>query len=96
MGLSAVSVNKCFIDNTNVMALPPEVQKQREIDAIKKDPRLVELIGNSVYEIRETETGYMIVTDWCEVSVTINYLPREDGLVGPAEFEVLFEGFDSH
>lgn len=73
------------------MALPPEIQTQKEIEAIKRDPRLIDLIGNSIYEIRKTETGYQVVTDWCEISVIISYFPRKDGMVGPAQFELIFE-----
>ena len=73
-----------------IEALPPEWQTKREIEAIKKNPELVKKIGNSLYEIKETEGGYLIVTDWCEVFVEVRYEPREDGIIGPAQFKLVF------
>lgn len=74
-----------------LQALPPWAQEQREVDAIKNDPRLVEKIGNSIYEIRKIESGrYVVLTDWCEMQVDVHYLPPADHQCGPARFELVF------
>ncbi len=73
-----------------LQALPPWAQEQREIEAIRNDPRLQEKIGNSIYEIRKTASGYVVVTDWCEMQVDVHYLPPIDHQCGPARFELVF------
>ncbi len=69
-------------------ALPPKYQEEAERHRIENDPKLQELIGNSVYRIDKTETGYLVATDGCEIPITIKYLPLIN--YGPAQFEVVF------
>lgn len=79
-----------------VQALPPKVQEQREIEAIKNDPRLVELLGNAaILDIRKIQgehgPTYILSTGIGELQVEVHYLQREDHICGPALFELVFK-----
>jgi hypothetical protein len=79
--------------NGNYQVLPPECQTKREIDAIQRDPRLIEKLGNQlVQEIRKVEGGYVVITDLCEMKVDVKYLPpsRPDIIGEPTRFELEF------
>ncbi len=75
---------------TSCKALPPEHQEFRERDAIKNNPRLREVIGDRAYEIKKTENGYLVEIDKGAIRVDVHYLPREDGILGPLRFELIF------
>lgn len=76
--------------NNQITALPPQYQTQREIEAIMKDPRFLEKIGNNQYTIKKTDTGYLVDTDCGTLSIEVRYLPYERGYCGPAQFELSF------
>jgi len=71
-----------------VGALPPQYQEAKERDTIAHDPELVHRIGNSLYELVKNETGYLVVTDWCEMQIDIQYLPIN--YCGPAPFVLVY------
>ncbi|MBF8262666.1 MAG: hypothetical protein HW387_331 [Parachlamydiales bacterium] len=73
--------------------LSPECEKQREIAAIQRDPRLFEKLGNQVIlEIRQIQGGYLVITDLCEMRVDVTYLPPSNPkIIGePQRFEFAF------
>lgn len=72
-------------------ALPPKVQEAKEREAIKKDSRLKELLGDAaIKEIRKVEGGYLVITESSEMKVDVHYLPPEGHICGPAQFELFF------
>ena len=92
---------ECFLRENpkigNLGALPPWAQKAREIEAIKNDQRLQKLLnGEKIKEIRETENGYVVVTDsnrYIQVNVLYPSDPNADPLnpvLGPVYFEIEF------
>jgi hypothetical protein len=73
--------------------LSPECQMQREIAAIKCDPRLVEKLGDQcILEIVPIEGGYIVKTDLCDLQIDVKYLPPlHPELIGePQRFELKF------
>jgi len=75
----------------HLQALPPEHQEAREKEAIQKDSRLAELLGNeAILEIRKVNGGYVVVTELHEMKVDVHYLPQEKGFCGPAKFALFF------
>jgi hypothetical protein len=81
------------VATSSVGILSPECETQREIEAIKRDPRLVEKLGNQVIqEIRKVDGGYIVITDLCEMKVDVTYLPpSHPELIGePQRFELAF------
>jgi hypothetical protein len=74
--------------NPFVGALPPQYQEAAERKTIASDPELVDRIGNSFYELVKNETGYLVVTDWCEIQIDIQYLPTN--ICGPARFALVY------
>ncbi len=75
-----------------VQALPPHFQELREKEAILKDPRLFQFLGNAqIVEIRKIASGYLVRTETEELRVDVHYLPQEPGFCGPARFELLFQ-----
>lgn len=81
-----------LIENS-ILALPPGVQRTRELLAILKDPRLYELFESVeiIERIEKTETGYRIETDNFSVSIDIKYLSHQGHPPGPAKFELEFK-----
>jgi hypothetical protein len=71
--------------------LPPWHQEAKEKESIQKDSRLAEYLGTQVVrEIQKTSSGYLVITDSSKMRVDVVYLPREDGMCGPARFELVF------
>lgn len=69
--------------------LPPWAQTKVEKEAIQKDPRLKDFIGEEkIIEIIKTEKGYVVITEKHQLDVAVNYIPR--GYPGPAKFELEF------
>lgn|GEM_PF-2390618 len=81
-------------------ALPPAGQEKREKEAILAELRLAKLIGNrEVVNIDKTEgfngfdRGYeLTLNDGTILMVGLMYLPPENGIRGPASFELTFPG----
>lgn len=72
-----------------VMSLPPWIQTEIEKNAIIKDPRLKELLGDeSVIDIIKAEGGYQVLTENHSLDVHVKYLPMD--YCGLAEFELEF------
>ena len=74
---------------TAVQALPPNVQRQREMEAILREAYKHIPDGESIMQITKTEYGYEIITDHYSIPVEIHFLPQEN--IGPARFEVIFQ-----
>jgi hypothetical protein len=83
------------LNSQTYQALPPQHQMEREIDAILKDPRLLDLLQNRECVVSVGKIGphlYEIFTnEWRLIHVQVHYVPRTDGRVGPAQFELEFE-----
>ncbi|MBX7066059.1 MAG: hypothetical protein K1X28_02395 [Parachlamydiales bacterium] len=78
-----------------VQVLPPWAQEEREIKAIKNDPRLVELLGNAaILDIRKIQgehgPSYILSTGIGELQVDVHYVQAEPHICGPAHFELFF------
>lgn len=72
-----------------IQALPPQYQREREIERMQQDPRWTEKLGNqAILAIEKTETGYLIHTNLCTLAVDVTYLPNN--CCGPALFELFF------
>jgi hypothetical protein len=83
-------VGRLHLERKVFQSLPPIHQEAREREAIKNDPRLEKRIGDKAYEIKKVEGGYLVETDTDTFRVDVKYLPREDGMCGPAVFELVF------
>jgi len=69
--------------------LPPWAQTKVEKEAIQKDPRLNDFIGEEkIIDIIKTENGYAVITEKHRLEVEVKYTPR--GYPGPAKFELEF------
>ena len=77
--------------NSRLNALPPGVQRTRELIAIFSDERLYEALGNGemIDSIEKNENGYLICTERYTLQVNVKYL-QENGFCGPAKFELEF------
>ena len=78
--------------NPQLQALPPAVQRKKELQAILNNARLDELLGSSerIERIEKTETGYLIYTDHYTIQVIVIYIASEGGFCGPVHFEIEF------
>ena len=76
-----------------VAALPPGIQRTRELLALLQDPRLFDLLGSAemIELIEKTEMGYLLYTDHFKLAVNVHYLPRTDRFAGPVKFALEFE-----
>jgi hypothetical protein len=75
-------------------ALPPFAQSKREIQAIICSDELYKRLGSShpILGITRNEKGrYEISNGRHSLIVRVEYLPRNDRLVGPTPFEIHFE-----
>lgn len=72
-------------------ALPPAVQRIRELSALLSDPRLYSALGNAdrIESIQRNENGYLIQTEYYTMQVNIKYI-EETRFCGPAKFEFEF------
>jgi len=75
----------------HLAALPPAVQRSREMEAILTSPELYDLLGPTemIDSIEKTEEGYLVRTSNFYVEVTIVYL-RDVRKIGPVEFRLEF------
>jgi hypothetical protein len=85
-------ISQSVTKGNRMMALPPEHQIAREKEAILKDPRLYELIGEEkVLEIRKNLNVYTVVTEQGkEIPVRVVYVPAVPERVGPLQFKLVF------
>jgi hypothetical protein len=83
--------NPVCIVNHKLQALPPAVQRTRELVAILSDERLYEALGNAepIESIEKTEDGYLIRTENYTLQVNVKYV-LQDRCCGPAKFELEF------
>jgi hypothetical protein len=72
-------------------ALPPYFETRKEIIEILNNNIVTERIGSGrpIDSITKTEEGFTIVARECSLEVKIKYIPRNDNLVGPVNFEVI-------
>jgi len=72
-------------------ALPPYYQSAKEIIAILNSSIVAQKLSTPypIDSIKKTEKGYRLAAGKCELEVNIIYKPREDGLVGPVNFEII-------
>ncbi len=72
-------------------ALPPAIQRMRELKSILADPFLYDRLGASelIESLEKTDNGYIIHTQNYSVSVEVVYL-HEGRKIGPAEFRLEF------
>lgn len=71
-------------------ALPPQYQMQREIEAIRKDPRFIEIFSEKeeVAIEKSGEKQYQVKGKEKELLVQVEYLPMK--LMGPKQFTLYF------
>jgi|SRR5579872_5411668 len=72
-------------------ALPPAIQRMKEIQAIMAHPFLYDHLGASelIESIEKTENGYLIYTQNYSISVEVVYI-SEGRKIGPVEFRLEF------
>lgn len=77
--------------NNRLQALPPAVQRAKELIALLSDERLYEALGNGemIESIEKNENGYLIRTEHYTLQVNVKYV-TENGFCGPAKFELEF------
>lgn len=77
-------------DKHAMQALPPWAQKEREkkalVELLKKQGLIDDNLEDFPIIIDEENGVYRIETDQYIIEAKINYLPREDGICGPANF----------
>ena len=82
-----------LISNSLFAALHPHHQRNREIEALIKNDKMIELTsGEQIKEIIETEGGFLIRTKSHEIVAKITYHPTEN--MGPAKFSFELELLD--
>ena len=71
-------------------ALPPAVQRTRELIALLSDERLFEKLGaERVESVEKNENGYLIYTENYTLQVNVKYV-AEERFCGPAKFVMEF------
>jgi hypothetical protein len=94
--VSIQSTSAYRAQNYGLMALPPWAQEEREKSAIIKDERLAHLLQGklvaSVERLEDSNTrAYVVALDSGEsFIVNVEYKAAENGICGPAIFELLF------
>ncbi len=79
------------IVNNKLQALPPAVQRVRELIALLSDERLFDKLGaERVESIEKNENGYLVYTENYTMQVNVHYISPAGGFCGPAKFELEF------
>ncbi len=83
-----------IIPTLSLAALPPAAESLRRIKTIAESPLVFEKIGSAalVTGIHETDGGYIVTTNQCELKVSIkttNLNDIEPGMIGPPKLEVV-------
>ncbi len=76
---------------TPLQALPPQVQRMREIEALLNHTiwQSEEFSNEMICSIKKTDTGYDVTTTSYHMHFTIQPLPPIN--IGPAQFNVVFD-----
>ena len=71
-------------------ALPPFAESKREIEAILSHQEITQYIpsGDTIIQIVKTSSGYLIITNYRIVPVSIRHVARQN--LGPARLTVQF------
>ena len=72
-------------------ALPPFYQSRSEIYSLISNSEVEKKLGpvSSIKGIKKEDNIYTIETIDCSLKVTIKYLPRHPGKVGPSKFKFI-------
>jgi hypothetical protein len=70
--------------------LPPYYQSKNELLEILNSDEVANKMtsGRLINSIEKTDFGYKMTARECTLEIFVNYKKRNDGLVGPAEFEI--------
>lgn len=88
----AVNMYQSPMDEQGLVGLlPPEYQKEKEIEAIKNNLEIIEALdGHEILEIAKDDYNsmYYIKTENALIRAEVKYLPND--LIGPAKFEIVY------
>jgi hypothetical protein len=82
-----------LLASTGFAALPPLAQGIREYEALLSDPKFYQFLGSAetIRDILRTDHGFLVFTEHYVMKVDVLYRGRDQRLIGPAQFELVFE-----
>ena len=79
-----------FFATTLEASLPPYFQSTNEIKRILSHEQVLKAIGpgRAIQGVVRNDSGWEVLTESCRLQVDVSYTPREDGRIGPVNFQL--------